>query len=314
VTPPVIVTRLKTLIRTPLHGFIVAAVPRLLSAPGVMERREHFREWERRGYHILPVGLGDPVPNTAEVGRRPSGRSALAGITWRANAQLALLERIAAFAPETEGFATQPSEDAFYLGNTCFDGIDPHVYHCLVRTFRPHTIVEVGAGYSTLVAANAGAINGDTRVVAIEPHPRDFIAHGAHAIEHIHRPVQDVPLSFFKAHLRDGDILFIDSSHMSHYGSDVNYLILDVIPSLDPGVLVHVHDVFLPYDYPRQLLRDRIFHSEQYPLQAYLADNDRVEVLLGNHYLCVDHRATVQRLFPRAKAWTGGSFWFRRVR
>ena len=123
---------------------------------------------------------------------------------------------------------------------------------------------------------------------------------------------QDVPLDVFTA-LESGDVLFVDTTHTVKLDSDVNRIVLDVLPALAPGVLVHVHDIFLPYEYPRRWLEESgFFWAEQYLLQAFLADNPRFEVLAATFALCRDRPEAMARLAP---TWQPGAeasaFWLR---
>ena len=113
----------------------------------------------------------------------------------------------------------------------------------------------------------------------------------------IEKKVQDIDLEFF-SQLRSGDILFIDSSHTVKIGGDVNYLFLEVLPRLNPGVIVHVHDIFLPFEYRRDWVLDEFrFWTEQYLLQAFLTFNSEFEVLLANSYLSHYHQEDLQSCF-----------------
>jgi hypothetical protein len=113
--------------------------------------------------------------------------------------------------------------------------------------------------------------------------------------------------------LEAGDILFIDSSHVVKTGSDVNYLFLEVLPRLKPGVVIHVHDIFLPHEFPKAWVMDlHLFWTEQYLLQAFLTHNAEFEVLFANAYMGARHQTEMQRTFPRSQWWGGGSFWLRR--
>jgi hypothetical protein len=128
----------------------------------------------------------------------------------------------------------------------------------------------------------------------------------------IERRVQDVSLSTFDR-LESGDFLFIDSSHVLKIGGDVSHLLLEVLPKLKPGVIVHLHDIFLPRQLPKEWVVDQQrFWSEQDLLQAFLAFNGAFEVLLSNAYLQLRHEAVLREVFPRSEWWGGGSFWIRR--
>lgn len=116
--------------------------------------------------------------------------------------------------------------------------------------------------------------------------------------------------------LAANDILFIDTSHVIRHGGDVKHIYLNVIPALKPGVLVHAHDIFLPCDYLPEWLRDeKLFWTEQYLLQAFLAFNSDFEVMLAASYLSRHHRKEFEAacpLFAREHGRRPGSFWFRR--
>ena len=117
----------------------------------------------------------------------------------------------------------------------------------------------------------------------------------------------------FFSQLESGDILFIDSSHTVKIGSDVNYLFLEVLPRLRPGVIVHVHDIFLPFEYRRDwVLEEFRFWTEQYLLQSFLTFNSEFEVLMANYYLFHYHQDQLKAVFPNLSSWIGGSFWLRR--
>ena len=149
--------------------------------------------------------------------------------------------------------------------------------------------------------------------MCIDPFPPDVIQDGIPALRSlIKTKVQDVDLECF-SQLESDDILFIDSSHTVKIGGDVNYLFLEVLPRIKPGVIVHVHDIFLPFEYRRDWVLDELrFWSEQYLLQAFLTFNSEVEVLMANSYLNHYHQRDLKAAFPDLPSWGGGSFWMRR--
>lgn len=289
----------------------VALIARLLKIPGVYHR-QHFATWEAQGYHITPVHFYQPIPDTRELAQNYPKRTALTGVDLQPEAQVDLLRSLSQYAAETKVFPAKTDKpDAFYLDNGLFVGIDPHVYYSLIRHFKPGKIIEIGAGFSTLVAAQAVSQQSGTQLIAVEPYPRDFIKRGMYGIQHIGQKAEDLGVEYFDQ-LHAGDFLFIDTSHVVKTGGDVNYLILEVLPRLKSGVIVHIHDIFLPYEYPREwLLHNHWFWTEQYLVQAYLTHNPRVEILLANHWLEQEHSADLRQAFPDALKWTGGSLWLR---
>ena len=297
-----------------LSRFIAAVMPFCLKR---RDARELFQTWERHGFHVTPVHFNQPVPDTRSLPETLwSQPSELAGIEMNEPRQLELLRNFSGLRDEYQRFPTGPAaeHDRFYLGNGLFDGVDALVAYSMVRHFKPRLVIEVGSGFSSLVLGDAAAKNGRGALVCIEPFPRDFLRTGFPGLQTlIEKKVQEIDLEFF-SHLESDDILFIDSSHTVKIGGDVNYLFLEILPRIKPGVIVHVHDIFLPFEYRRDWVLDEFrFWTEQYLLQAFLTFNSKFEVLLANYYLSRYRQEHLQAAFPNLPRWIGGSFWMRRV-
>ena len=284
-----------------------------------------FPALERRGFHLTPVDYYQPIPDTRTLSDTIwQQRSDLVGVDLRESDQLDLVVGLASeFAGECERLPRRPGErdDVFYFGNGWFDSIDAELLYLLIRHFKPKRVIEIGSGYSTLMAAEAAransALDGSaTHINAIEPYPRDFLLGLAGDRWQLTRSkVEQVPLATF-AELEANDILFIDSSHVVRIGGDVVYEFLEVIPRLAPGVLVHVHDIFLPDDYPREwVLGMRRFWTEQYLLRAFLMFNCDFEVLASNSLLHTDHPDLMRTTFSSYPpgGYRPASLWMRRV-
>src|SRR5262249_1946304 len=151
----------------------------------------------------------------------------------------------------------------------------------LLRYWQPRRLIEIWSGYSTLLSAdvNRRFLGGSMQLTCIEPYPREFLRRGIPGVTRlIEKKAQDVELDVF-AELEAGDVLFIDSSHVSKTGSDVNRIYFEIVPRLRPGVHVHVHDIFLPDDYPREwVLGENRSWNEQYLLRALLMYSTRFRV------------------------------------
>ena len=169
--------------------------------------------------------------------------------------------------------------------NNWFSGLDTAALYSLLALHHPHTYLEVGSGYSTRVARRAIRDHGlGTRIVSIDPEPRAEIDRLCDSV--IRQPLEKTDLGIFEQ-LVPGDILFIDSSHRCFTNSDVTVVFLEVLPRLQPGVLVHLHDIFLPCDYPPRW-RDR-YYSEQYMLAAILLVQQRAfEIVLPAAFISED--------------------------
>jgi hypothetical protein len=297
-----------------LSQFLATVIPHCLHGG---KFNEIFRLWERHGFHVTPVHFYQPIPDTQSLPETLWNRpSDLAGIDMNDSTQLDLLRNhLPKFRAEYDQFPAEPTSESgrFYLNNGLFDGTDALVAYCMIRHFQPRLIIEVGSGFSSLVAAEAIARNGGSELICIDPFPLDFLRKGVPGLHSlVEKKVEDIDLEFF-SQLHCGDILFIDSSHTVRIGGDVNYLFLEVLPRLKPGVIVHVHDIFFPFDYRRDWVTDEFrFWSEQYLLQAFLTFNSTFEVLMANNYLSHYYEDAAKTAFPSLASWGGGSFWMRR--
>jgi hypothetical protein len=294
---------------------LAIALARLVPREGYTA--EGFRRFERHGVHVTPVHFYHPIPDTSELSDDIwSHESELVGIDMNDNEQLRLVQDVfPQFRHEYEALPKAPTGDptTFHHGNGLFDGTDALALYCMLRHLCPRHVIEVGSGYSTRLAAQAALANGSTELTCIEPYPDEVLRQGYPGVTSlITERVEDVSLDLFTA-LGANDVLFIDSSHVIRIGGDVAFLFLEVLPRLHPGVVVQVHDVFLPQQYPREWVVDGLrFWNEQYLLQAFLAFNSGFRVLLANNYLKARYPDVLRSTFPTSPWWGGGSFWFER--
>lgn len=190
--------------------------------------------------------------------------------------------------------------DGFYLVNGVYMAVDAHAYYAFIRELKPARIVEIGSGMSTLLAVDAVAENTKegqpASLTAIEPYPAEFLRN-APGIELIETKLQDVGLERFTS-LGPNDILFIDSSHVLREGNDVQHEYLEILPRLGDGVHVSVHDVSLPRRYPRDYFDAGWYWNEQYLLQAFLAFNDRFDVVWPGNYMMLRYPEKMMDVFP----------------
>jgi hypothetical protein len=293
-------------------------------------RQNVYRLAQDYGLHLLPVHFYSPVPQTkslpAEIWTRCSE---MPGVRANAQKQLGLLATLARrFRKEYEAIPARKPEGSpphtYFSSNGYFDGIEGYILYSIVRQFRPRRVIEIGSGNTTYLFAQAIARNrvSDRRyrcdLTAIEPYPNEALRAGFPGLTRlIAKPLQEVPLSEFEK-LGPNDILFIDSSHILKIGSDVQREILEIIPRVAKGVLVHFHDIFLPMEYPRNWVEEmNRYFTEQYLLQAFLAFNDSFEILLAPGYLHAHHPKAMEAAFEsyhRAQTWAPSSFWIRRTR
>ena len=277
----------------------------------------------KRDFDVLPRSYESPIPDLSSIPETVwTRRSPLHGVDLDIGRAFAFAEQhlspyVAEWSPPRDG---RPDEPEFFLANQTFQDIDADLLYAMVRNTKPRRIVELGTGFSTLVMAEAVVANALEGVagalVSYDPFPPPNVAgHRVPGLSEQHAlGAQDVPPEVFSA-LGPGDILFVDTTHTVKLDGDVNRIVLDVLPTLRPGVLVHFHDVWLPWEYHRHLL-DVLgyFWTEQYLLQAYLSENRGYEVLLPLQAMIRHDAERMARLVPRYDpANYPSGFWIRRV-
>lgn len=284
----------------------------------------------RYGCLPLPVNYYSPVPDLEDLKQRNVWErpSKLAGINWDIDKQAAFLTELGQqFGHECNWpAASTGSPDQFYTENGCFCFGCAAGTHCILRHYKPRRVIEIGSGNSSRVIDAALALNekdsaapGACEYIIIDPYPSPVVKNGLPRVTQlIEQRVELLDPDFF-LQLKENDVLFIDSGHTVRIGGDVNYLILDVLPSLAPGVVIHFHDIPMPYDYSSVYFTNpgfRVFWTESYLLQAFLSCNNQFEILFSMNSLMRERKDDFIAAFPHydpGKHLTNsGSFWIRR--
>ena len=204
--------------------------------------------------------------------------------------------------------------NGFYLDNGWFAAVDAEVLYSILRWRRPGVVVEVGSGFSTrLIRRAISDGNLATRLRSIDPLPRVDVQE--YADEQLPSRVEELGPSELARSLGANDILFIDSSHAVTNGGDVPFLFLEVVPRLVPGVLIHVHDIFLPFDYPQDWVVNKGWNwNEQYLVQALLYGSNTLEILWPAYYMWRRHERELVEVIPSGAGPFGpSSLWLRKV-
>lgn len=216
---------------------------------------------------------------------------------------------------------TPESELGYHYQNGMFESGDSEYLYSLIRLRKPRRMYEIGSGHSTRIAAAAIEANRSEdpnsacQHVCIEPYEASWLENLRVSV--IRTPVEKVDVSLFDQ-LESGDILFIDSSHMIRPQGDVLCEYLDILPRLKSGVLIHVHDIFTPRDYPAAWITDEVrFWNEQYLLEAFLSYNHDFRIIGALNFLRHNYPAELSRCFPVIASELNerepGSFWMERV-
>lgn len=268
-----------------------------------------------------------PVPSRDEVRSRQavlfeSSLRELPGIDLRIDAQLALLERLAVHYLE-QPFTDEPTDARraaglrYYFRNVYYSYSDALFLYSFIRTLEPKRIIEIGSGFSSFVMIDTNELffERSIQTTFIEPFPdrlrSRLTVEDLENITIFAQPVQDVALTLFEQ-LEANDILFVDSSHVSKVGSDVNHILFEILPRLKPGVFVHFHDVFWPFEYPREWIESGRFWNENYSLRAFLQFNTAFEIVLWNQFLALFFHSQLEERMPLALHNPGGSLWLRK--
>lgn len=281
--------------------------------PVMDESAAPFLDWRPPGHYYSPVPtMKDIVAHQDRIFRRPD---ALPGLDINDEAQLALFARLAPLANDT-AFNADPQPDRRYFTNNPSYGLgDGLILQAFLRLLRPARYLEVGSGWTTALAldTNDSWLDGRLRLTCIEPYPDDLnrLVRPGDDVEVIVSPVQDVDVARF-TELESGDILFIDCSHVVKTGSDAHHLITRVLPLVPPGVYIHIHDMFWPFEYPRQWIDEGRVWTEAYLLHAFLLFNREFEIVFFNDWMMSQHYDRMVREVPALAPGGGGALWLRR--
>lgn len=285
--------------------------------------------FEKNNYYLLKKSYYLPIPPKEDF--RFIKESKLVGLKINKTFTLNILhDIIAPYGAEFNTLPFYPTEEQtkYHMINGTFMVIDGSVYYAFIRHYQPKRIIEIGSGFSTLLALEA--INKNrlksaykkitTKLICIDPYPKQAVLSLPKTDNLIvsNKKVQEYKLSFFEK-LQAGDFLFIDSSHILRPGNDVWWLYCEVLPRLSPGVFVHIHDIELPKPYPNIYFSRDWYWTEQYLLQAILSFSNNIKIIWPGSYMMANFPSQMNKVFmpelsleirKYSYAWPS-SFWLR---
>jgi hypothetical protein len=258
---------------------------------------------------FYPLGhYHSPVPDTRELAREPF-RSHVSpeaphptpGIDWRGEAQVDLWRNVIARQTPID-FASEPSGDPheYHTQQTTYPELDAFVLHAMLRYLKPNRLIEIGSGFSSPVSArvNRELLGSRISMTCIDPDPPQYLVEGGPGISDLRTErIQETPLDLFDE-LGHNDVLFVDTSHVVKTGGDVPWIYNQILPRLNPGVVVHVHDAFVPGEYPPRWVLEGWAWNEIYLIQSFLAFNWAFEVVLGVRWMVLNHPEMLEETFP----------------
>ncbi|HSJ19183.1 MAG TPA: class I SAM-dependent methyltransferase [Nocardioidaceae bacterium] len=284
-----------------------------------LEKRhlEHaFAAW------VPPGHFYSPFPDLAEFDKRAdellSTESTPAAIDLREERQLRLFDELAELLVDVPFPVERTDEFRYYFENPAYSWSDGLLLHAMLRHVRPRRVVEVGSGYSSamLLDTTERWLDPGVELTFVEPYSellRSLLREGdEERVTILDVGAQDVDLDVF-TRLGAGDVLFIDSTHVVKAGSDVNHLFFEVLPSLAAGVVIHIHDIFFPFEYPAEWVREGRAWQESYLLRAFLMYNDAFVIEWFQNLMWSRHRPVLEARVPDMARNAGGNLWLRKV-
>lgn len=271
--------------------------------------------------YVPPGHFYSPIVDVNQVNKIFNNKNTfedLPGIKIDKNMMLDLWEKLQPYIKTTPFPEKKTNSGRYYFLNPAFSYSDGIILSAILQHFKPNNIIEIGSGYSS--ACTLDTINkyftSEVNVTFIEPYSellkRLIGDEKLLNINLIEDGIQQVDLSLF-SRLEKNDILFIDSTHVIKTGSDVCCELFEILPSLKSGVLVHFHDVFWPFEYPKDwVLSDNRSWNEIYGLRAFLMNNSDYEIIFFNDYFCKFFKQIVEQDYPKMLKNTGGSLWLRK--
>ena len=298
---------------------------RILVLPFYVVRFFYYtlRSRSLRFLRYYPGHYGSTIPSATEIrkntdrffGQTPNRRP---GIDLREEHQIHLLRALSEYFPDFSFPALPVPEFRYYHANPMYGIDDGLILYAFMRHFRPRRVIEIGSGFSSALMLDTadGHPELQPRFTFIEPFPlrlnRLLRSPDRDRCSIIRENVQDVDPRIFGS-LQENDILFIDSSHVVKIGSDLSHILFDVLPALNRGVLVHIHDIWWPFEYPREMVLEGRIWNETYFVHSFLQYNRVFEILYFTSYMEKRQRETVLELIPQdfIGGW-GRSLWLKK--
>lgn len=282
----------------------------------------------RRGRNIFlrrtpPGHYYSPIPDLEFVKQHRSEifsleRTQCPGIALNEEKQLALILEMEAFLKSFAFPVMSKQGFRYYAQNGFFGGGSAAILSAIMRHFRPKRIIEVGSGFSSaaMLDVNERFLEGSIAFTFIEPNPErlySLLSEQDKSKVRIYADiVQNLQREIF-AELHENDILFIDSSHVAKINSDVVYLLTEILPILRRGVIIHIHDIYWPFEYPEDWVLAGRAWNEAYLVKAFLQFNNCFEILLFNSYLGMHQKEFVSKHLPQFMSGGGSSLWIRKI-
>lgn len=271
----------------------------------------------------FPAGhYHSPIISIEEIKKREfkiwknADEDGIKGVELRTEEQIKLVQQFTKFYEEIPFKSEKQVNVRYYFENEYYSYTDGIILYSMINYFEPKRIIEIGSGFSSAVMLDTNQLffNNQINLTFIDPYPGRLYSLMTETDKEqtivIESDVQLISLDIFRK-LKAGDILFVDSTHVTKTGSDVNYILFEILPILESGVLIHFHDVFYPFEYPKEWVFKGFNWNEDYILKAFLMYNDKFEIKLFSEYLHKHHKDSFKDL-PLSYINTGGNLWIQK--
>jgi hypothetical protein len=289
----------------------------------VCKERDELKRFLEAAPQFAPPGhFYSPIPSKSDVDKhlarqQRSPLRELPAIRMDDGMQLEFLNCLKTYYPKVPFQATSVDGLLYRFDNPHYSYTDGIILFCAMHYFRPHRLIEIGSGFSTcaILDTNHLFLDAQTQITSIEPHAellRSLVAKSNHRLTIVESELQDVDPGVFDQ-LGPRDILFIDSTHVSKIGSDVNYIFFEILPRLKQGVIIHIHDIYVAYEYPEVWLREGRAWNEAYLLRAFLEYNEHFRILLFVSYMQNRYEEWFREHMPDTLLGKGGCLWMQKA-
>lgn len=268
-----------------------------------------------------PGHFYSPIPSKHDVEKHLARHGVpirdLPGVGMDDRTQLDVLEHLKTYYPQVPFQAGPVANLLYHASNPAYSYTDGIILFCMLNHLRPRRVIEIGSGYSTcaILDTNRTSLGSQAQITSIEPHAellRSLIAQTADPLTIIESKLQNVDLEMFDQ-LESRDVLFIDSTHISKLESDVNYIFFEILPRLKPGVVIHLHDIYAGFEYPKPWVTENRAWNEAYLLRAFLEYNERFRILLFISYMQNAYESWFQHNMPDTLLRKGGCLWMEKL-
>jgi len=270
-----------------------------------------------------PGHYASPIPDFEDILNRSeeifNKDIDIQGIDLNEEKQLELLRNLEPYVKEFPYKSNKIVGYRYYYDNKMFQQTDGLFLYSLLRYLKPKNVIEIGSGFSSAIFLDVNNLHfkNETKLTFIEPYPDRLYSllenTDKETVEIIIDRVQNVSLEKYYE-LNNGDILFLDTSHILKTGSDISFLLFNILPRLKKGVIIHIHDIFYPFEYPKEWIVQQKCYNEIYFVRSFLMNNDEFEILLFNSWVSCKHSDWINTNAPFCVDSEGGSIWLRKIK